>query len=197
MKHKSCPGEHTCSFFKSKSNTLCLTLNCYTSSLPSFESRVCDGHGNIPSQFMSGWCCFSFKEGLNYREMPCLKEWPIRGTHMQWLIMVGLKTWCPWLTRGQFQWAPLALGLPVGCTEYTSQFHLFLCLIASASLILQVLIPNKYLHVNPHFRVCFSKIQSDKKWSKKSKQYDGVLELHLPITDGMWPQMPKVAVHWG
>ncbi|KAI4575030.1 hypothetical protein MJG53_002963 [Ovis ammon polii x Ovis aries] len=25
--------------------------------------------------------------------------------------------------------------------------------------------------------------KSDKKWSKKSKQYDGVLELHLPITD--------------
>lgn len=52
-------------------------------------------------------------------------------------------------------------------------------------MILQVLIPNKYLHVNPHFRVCFSKIQSDKKWFKKSSQYDGILELHLPFTDGI------------
>ena len=135
---------------------------------------------------MSGWHCFSFKEGLSYRQMPCLKAWPTRGTHTQWLIMMGLKTWCPWLTRGQLQWAMLALGLLVGCTEATSQFHLLLCLIASASLILQVLIPNKYLHDNPHFRVCFFEIQTDKKWSKNSGQYGGILELHLPITDGIW-----------
>ena len=146
---------------------------------------------------MSGWHCFSFKEGLSYREMPCLKAWPTRGTHTQWLIMTGLKTWCPWLTRGQLQWAMLALGLLVGCTEATSQFQLFLCLIASTSLILQVLIPNKYLHVNPHFRVCFFKIQTDKKWSKTSSQYGGILELHLPITDGIWTTDAQVAVHWG